>query len=227
MDLSQRLMEAGNVLPALRGFFHGFRESQEIGVFDMHQMRSHLNRLYLFGDRLRSILAMVESEFAFSSRFLGYRIMDDGSSRETRILLSSAINQRLSTNNSSRPGYVIRKMANGEHVIAVEEAGRIGRELLIEDFRRIIESHCSAALNARAFQPICMMNIAGKCQWPDCRYLHASAEGMKEAINQRFSLFLHQILVINNMDRFMKRGKYQLRRYVSIQLNGLVAEYIL
>jgi hypothetical protein len=217
MDLSQKLMETGNVLAALRGFFHGFREPQEIRIFNIHQMRSHLNRLYLFGARLRSILAMVESEFAFSQNtqhLLGYRIIDDGSSREARLLLSSAINLRLSINNSSGPGYVIRKMANGEHVIAVEEAGRIGRELLIEDFRRIVESHCSAALNARAFQPICMMNIAGKCQWPDCRYLHASAEEMKETINQRFSLFLHQILVINNMDRFMKRAKYQLRRYV-------------
>jgi hypothetical protein len=185
-------------------------------------MRSHLNRLYVFGDRLRSILDMVKSEFAFSGKtqkLLGYRVMDDGSSCETQLLLSSAINQRLSINNSSGPGYVIRKMANDEHVIAVEEAGRIGRELLIEEFRRIIESHSSAALNARAFQPICMMNIAGKCQWPDCRYLHVSAEGMKEAINQRFSLFLHQILVINNMDRFMKRSKYHLRRYVSIRLD--------
>ena len=219
MDISQRLMETGNVLAALRGFLHGFRELQDIRVFDIHQMRSHLNRLYLFGDRLRSILAMVESEFAFSQntqKLLGYKVIDDGSSRETLLLPSSAINQCLSINNSSGSGYVIRKTANGEHVITVEEAGSIGRELLIEDFRRIIESHCAAALNARAFQPICMMNIAGKCQWPDCRYLHVSAEGMKEAINQRFSLFLHQILVINNMDRFMKRGKYLLRRYVSI-----------
>jgi len=223
MGLSQRLMETGNVLTALRGFFHGFRELQDIRAFDIHQMRSHLNRLYLFGDRLRSILVTVESEFAFSQntqKLLGYRVMDDGSSRETLLLLSSAINQRLSISNSSGSEYVIRKMANGEHVITVEDASRIGRELLIEDFRRIVESHCAAALNARAFQPICMMNIAGKCQWPDCRYLHVSAEGMKEAVNQRFSLFLHQILVINNMDRFMKRGKYQLRRYGSFRLNG-------
>jgi hypothetical protein len=158
---------------------------------------------------------MVESEFTLSGntqKLLGYRIADEASSREAILLPSSVINQRLSLNPSSIFGGVIRKTVNGENVVATDEAGRIGRELLIDEFKRIAETHCTAAQNARMFQPICIMNITKSCQRSDCRYLHVSAEGMKEAVNHRFGLFLHQILVINTVDCFTKSRKYQLRR---------------
>jgi len=146
-------------------------------------------------------------------KLLGYRISGESFLREAVLLPSSAIIQRLSHVNSRVPGRPPREEDARERVILVEEAGRIGRELLAEEFQAIIERHCAEAQKAVSFQPICIQYIAGNCQYSDCKYLHVSADGMKEAVNHRFRLFLHQILVINNMDFVMaKNARRDLRR---------------
>lgn len=178
-------------------------------------MHIHLRRLYLFGARLRSILAMVKSDFTVSintQKLLGYKIPDKETSPEAILLRSSGINHRVLSSATKR--LVHRKTETGELVISVKDAGGFGADLLTEEFRRIIERHSTAAQRAKTFQTICMLNIAGKCHHQDdCKYLHAHADEMKEVTNQRFVLFLHQITVINNMDFLLpKSGKHQLRR---------------
>jgi len=181
----------------------------------MNQMSSRLSLLHLFGQRLQSILRLVQSNFTISKntqKLLGYKVTKENPSEAT-LLLSSPINPRLALNAPSGVGAIIRKTSHGENVISIEDAGRISREILTQEFRRIIETHCAVAQSAGAFQPLCIRNVATKCQRPECKYLHVPAERMKEVVNQRFVLFLHQIMVINNMDFIMGRAKYQLRRY--------------
>jgi len=217
IDSIQRLIETGSTLVALRGIFHGFRQFQDIRSCDMDQMLSRLDILYWFGKRLQSMLCMVRSDFALSrntQQLLGYRVTEDNLSHEAILLLSSPINRRLSLNAPGGFGSIVRRKTNhGENVISIEQAGCIGREILIQEFRQIIENHCTAAKNARAFQPICTQSIAEKCRQPKCRNLHVFAERMEHVVNQQFSLFLSQMLVINNTDVVMRSAKYELRRY--------------
>lgn len=214
LDSSLRLLEDHKVLPGLRGLFHGLREPCDIKNFDMGQMHFHLKRLQTFGDYLRSILRMVKYDFACSlntQKLLGYKILD-GSSQEAIILPSSPINLRLSMGIGRGRDPVIRITGKGENVISIENAGQIGREIMMEEFQKIIAAHCSAAEKARCFQPICIPNIKKKCQLSDCKYLHAPFEGMKEVVNQRFGLLLHQVLVINNLDFIPRNTRLQMRR---------------
>ena len=209
-------MKSGDVITALRGLFHLFRNTEDTKTFDLNQMEFHLRNLHWFGAKLRSILAMAQYEFALAQetqKLLGYRISGESFSREAVLLPSSAIIQRLPHVESKISEGSARGKGALERVILVEEAGRIGRELLAEEFQAIIERHCTAAQRATSFQPICMQYIAGTCVRPDCKYLHVSADEMKEAVNHRFRLFLHQILVINNMDFVMtKFARNHLRR---------------
>jgi hypothetical protein len=151
----------------------------------------------------------VQNEFALTletQKLLGYRISGESLLREAVLLPSSAIIQRISHVNSRVSGRPSREDGVHERVILVEEAGRIGRELLAQEFQAIIERHCAEAQQAVSFKPICIHYIAGNCRHFDCQYLHVSADGMKEAVNHRFRLFLHQILVINNMDFVMTKN---------------------
>jgi hypothetical protein len=217
---SEQLMKSGDVATALRGLFHLFRNTEDTRTFDLTQMEFHLKNLHWFGTKLRSILGMVQNEFALApemQKLLGYRISGESLLREAGLLPSSAIQSSFPDGRVS--GVSVGQKEAQERVILVEEAGSIGREFLTTEFRRIILDHCAAAQRALSFQSICVHYISGSCQHPDCKFLHISADGMKEAVNHRFRLFLYQILVINNMDFVMPKGARRgLRRCGSLYL---------
>lgn len=207
LQLIQNFLQAQKPVEAIRCYFHIYKKPQY--VQDISQARMHviLTDLHTFGSRVRRILSMSDIEFsqdAHNQKLLGYTISETEQGPEAIIYTPSLLNKSFDDSLSSPQDDmfpVLRRTSRWEVVTTVEYVGRVGRKLLGENFLRVIYSHHNACHHAKTFRALCDNYMVGKCPNGDgCWWLHVESSGMRDYFNDRFRVYLHQILVINDMD---------------------------
>lgn len=209
------MLRSRNIVSALRCLFHVFRKQQDIQAFSVERMHIYLSHLHDLGSYLRNILSLANPVLATSAntqKLLGYSVSERGST--VTVYSSSVIINYLSTPSSfDDPHHVVKITENGEYVILIEHVGKLVRNILAQEFVRIVENHCEASKHAKAFQQLCVHHLRGRCQnQAQCRRPHIPDGETKEAVNRRFRIFLHHFLVINDVP--IKSAQRRLRRYV-------------
>ncbi|KAG8821829.1 hypothetical protein FRC18_011189, partial [Serendipita sp. 400] len=219
-EMATMFLSAGNVVAALRCYYHLFTHNFDMQSYDFEQMQELLRHLYGFGYHLSGVLRMTDANLVQSAntqKLLGYQLLVSGLSQEAVLHPTSSMNTDVSIDAMQKYHRAIRKTEDGINVVSTESASYIARVLLDSGLRQAIQRHCHSAERARVFSRPCGYHFAGKCNKERCQWLHTAPEEAKNTINRRLRLFLEQIMVINNMDFLLpKKERLNLRsRWIS------------
>lgn len=206
----------------IRCYFFIYSKRQELEELSISQMRVVLADLHTFGSRMRKILSTSTTEFAQTPRtrrLLGYEIHDTDQGQEVIIHPFSALKQSFNPKLKSQAGQmypVIRELDSGEYIVTLEHVGEAAKTLLESHLMRVAYAHDNACQQAKAFRTLCDNYATGKCRnGPECRWLHVSPEQMRNHFNERFRIYLCQVMVINDMDIVLNPGeKKRIRTWV-------------
>lgn len=205
-ELIPQFIKEQKHVEAIRCYFYIYSKPQDIEELSLAQMHSVLADLHTFGFRMRQILSMSEADISQSPRtqkLLGYQIFEHDQEPQARIYSHSALNGSFVSSLRSRVGdkFPVLGNINGEHITTIENVGVVGKQLLSSSFLSVIYTHNYACQHARAFRSLCDGYAVGKCNnGSECRWLHVASEDMRMHFNSTFRIFLHQVLVINDMD---------------------------
>lgn len=207
LQLIQNFLRANKPVEAIRCYFHIYKRPQDIEEISQDEMHVILTELHTFGSRVRRILSMSDIDFSqdpHNQKLLGYTVSETEKGPEAIIYASSLLNRRFNDALTSPQGDtfpVSKRTSRGEIVTTVEYVGTVGRKLLGDNFLRVIYSHHNACHHAKTFRALCDNYMVGKCpNGNQCWWLHVESSEMRNHFNDRFRIYLHQILVINDMD---------------------------
>jgi hypothetical protein len=174
-------------------------------------MHIYLEDLYAFGSRMRQILLMSHAEFTqspYSQRLLGYRLVESNQGQEAVINTWSALKHQFKKDLKTRTRHyypISRTNEKEEYFTTVENVGHAGITYLIESLKSVSTAHDNSSRRARAFWDVCDAYAVGNCAKSECKQLHIAPEHMRAHFNASFRIFLHQVLVINEMDSVLTR----------------------
>jgi hypothetical protein len=202
--LTRELARENQTLQSLRCVWQVLGSKRDISSISPDMMDNLLWNLREYSSRLRNLLTAPIHQLASSintQRLLGYSLLEDTSGTECIIRRSSPLNKYITVMKPSGPYFMASRLTDtGESVALLSNISEAVRELLKQDLRQTISQHSEDSKKARAFNSLCMSHIADKCKQGDaCIYLHVPSDKMKESFNQRFRMFLAQMIVINNM----------------------------
>jgi hypothetical protein len=207
LHLSEVFIKKDNIAAALRCHFHVFQSQPDLQGYTFTQMHSRNHHLQQFGYFLRSTLCMDGFKLVTSERtqkLLGYRLCNP-LSREAEILSSSDLNSLVDSTWKA-------KKRNGNLILSLAKLEGMAYELLSGHLKQIIKTHSNASKQARIFRSVCIKSTTGTCFDDQCFNLHLDLRDKKTAINNRFRIILHQILVISNMDFLLSRRRRMILR---------------
>jgi hypothetical protein len=204
---------------AIRCYSFIYSKLQDIQNTSLDKMHVVLADLHTFGFRMRQILASSDAEFSRSPRtqkLLGYKIFETSGGPEVKIHVLSALNRSFNPTLKSRAGdqFPVLRTQDGDYITTIEHIGEAGKMLLTNSFLSVIYAHHNACKDATAFRSLCDGFSVNRCtNGSECRWLHVSAEDMRMHFNARFRIFLHQVLVIHDMDSVLNwRQKKEIRK---------------
>jgi hypothetical protein len=191
-------------LSALRCTYHLLKKDMDIRKHSLEEMNRHLMILRIFGFSLRCLLRTTPQEIAQTPevrRLLAYTIIEETAGHEVIIRGSSPLHQLFSNLTEDQPPFhSIRRGQRDEHVVLFTELPEAVCFLLNGDLRRCLEHHDGKSRSAHAFKSLCMANLTERCRYGDgCGFFHVPPDALKQSFNERFRLYLCQILVINDM----------------------------
>ncbi|KAG8794853.1 hypothetical protein FRC16_010327 [Serendipita sp. 398] len=207
-EMATMFLSAGNIVAAIRCYYHLFTHNFDMQSYDFEQMQELLRHLYAFGYHLSGILRMTDANLVQSAntqKLLGYQLLVGGLSQEAVLHPTSSMNTDVSMDSMQKYYRAIRKTEDGSNVVSTENVSHIARVLISSGLKQAVQRHCRSAERARVFSRPCGLNFAGKCNSNRCQWLHAAPEDAKNTINRRLRLFLEQITVINNVDFLLPR----------------------
>jgi hypothetical protein len=202
--MTKEFLEAGRTLLVLRCTSHILQGEVDASLFTLEAMNDRLRILRLHSFRLRSLLTTATQGSMTSpqtQKLLAFSILDDTSGTEGIIRTSSPLNQYFTGVKNMRPNFrALRVTEAGEQVVFLSDLSKAAEDLLSNDLRQMISRHSEDSKKSKAFNAICMQHVIEKCKYGDtCKYLHVSSDRMKEFFNQRFRMFLEQMIVVNAM----------------------------
>jgi hypothetical protein len=218
--LTRELAKENQNLQSLRCGWQVLGSKRDISVISPDSMDSLLWNLREYSSGLRTLLTLPIHQLTNSpntQRLLAYSILEDTSGTECIIRRSSPLNKYVTIMKPSGPYFVASRLTDdGESVALLSNISEAIRDLLKQDLRQTISQHSEDSKKARAFNSLCMSHIADKCKQGDaCIYLHMPSDKMKESFNQRFRMFLAQMIVINNMGVTLESGERRsIQRYI-------------
>lgn len=191
-------------VPMVRCIIHLLRHEKNLKAISPAEMDDYLQTLHRFGSCLRTLLCKAPQDFVQSpdtQRLLGYIVLDDSSSMEAVVRVHSPLHELFHAGNRTSGYTYLRSKGPNEWVARLADVSSAARYILMRDLKTNLLRHDHNTKGALAFKSLCTANIDGRCKHGDtCFHLHVSSEGIKNSFNQRFRMFLGQMLVINDMD---------------------------